>query len=260
MFELVVCAIVKNEARYLQEWIAFHVAAGVEHFILYSNESSDGTWKLLHKHPAITCVPWPGSSQQLVAYDHCLYLLKEKARWVAFIDVDEFLFNPEARDLRDILCFYSHAPSVVVHWVVYGSSGKELYSPAPVITRFRWRAKGVNPHVKSIIQPRRTLRVGRDPHRFICDAPAVDENNLLVSESPLLENGTANILRINHYMLKSKQEYQQRCAIARADNGEFRDFEKNFKAHDKNEAEDISAHVHLPAIADLYTIDKQWEA
>ncbi len=38
---LSVCAIYKNEARYLAEWIEFHLLAGVEHFFLYDNNSTD---------------------------------------------------------------------------------------------------------------------------------------------------------------------------------------------------------------------------
>jgi len=37
---LVLVAIIKNEARYLLEWIAYHRAAGVDHFILMDNEST----------------------------------------------------------------------------------------------------------------------------------------------------------------------------------------------------------------------------
>ena len=38
---LSVCAIYKNEARYLAEWLEFHLLAGVEHFFLYNNDSTD---------------------------------------------------------------------------------------------------------------------------------------------------------------------------------------------------------------------------
>ena len=38
---LSVCAIYKNEARYLAEWLEFHLLAGVEHFFLYNNNSTD---------------------------------------------------------------------------------------------------------------------------------------------------------------------------------------------------------------------------
>lgn len=33
----------KNEASYIQEWLAFHLHSGVEHLYLYLNEDDEGT-------------------------------------------------------------------------------------------------------------------------------------------------------------------------------------------------------------------------
>lgn len=33
----------KNEATYIQEWLAFHLHSGVSHFHLYLNEDDEGT-------------------------------------------------------------------------------------------------------------------------------------------------------------------------------------------------------------------------
>src|SRR5262249_58542936 len=38
---LAVCAIFRDEARYLAEWVSFHRVQGVERFYLYDNRSSD---------------------------------------------------------------------------------------------------------------------------------------------------------------------------------------------------------------------------
>jgi hypothetical protein len=42
---------VKDEARYIPEWIEFHLMQGFEHFILYDNNSTDGSSniKTLHR-------------------------------------------------------------------------------------------------------------------------------------------------------------------------------------------------------------------
>ena len=41
-FYLTLCAIAKNEGRYLQEWIEYHKMLGVEKFFIYDNESAWG--------------------------------------------------------------------------------------------------------------------------------------------------------------------------------------------------------------------------
>lgn len=37
------CAVVKNEAAYIQEWLAFHIHSGVKHFYIYIYDDSEGT-------------------------------------------------------------------------------------------------------------------------------------------------------------------------------------------------------------------------
>lgn len=44
---LAVCAVVKDEAAYIQEWLAFHLHSGVQHFYLYLNGNEDGTMTAL---------------------------------------------------------------------------------------------------------------------------------------------------------------------------------------------------------------------
>ena len=41
LYDLAVVAILKNEARYIKEWLDYHLLAGVDHFYLYDNASSD---------------------------------------------------------------------------------------------------------------------------------------------------------------------------------------------------------------------------
>ena len=47
---------VKDEARFLPEWLAHHTNVGVEHVVLYDNNSSDDTARAVA--PFVTCVAW----------------------------------------------------------------------------------------------------------------------------------------------------------------------------------------------------------
>ena len=40
-YNVSICAVFKNEAMYLREWIEFNHLVGVEHFYLYNNNSDD---------------------------------------------------------------------------------------------------------------------------------------------------------------------------------------------------------------------------
>src|SRR5436190_16826680 len=94
---LALCAIYRWEADYLREWVAFHRLVGVERFFLYDHESTDG-----HRSELAPFVDdgtalihdWPVNPGQREAYDHCVAEHGHESRWIAFIDIDEFLFSP----------------------------------------------------------------------------------------------------------------------------------------------------------------------
>ena len=44
---LSVACIIKNEGPYIREWIDFHIAAGVDRFFIFDNESDDDTYNTL---------------------------------------------------------------------------------------------------------------------------------------------------------------------------------------------------------------------
>ena len=45
-----ICAIIKNKAPYLKEWIEYHKLKGIKKFLLYDNESEDNTYKILESY------------------------------------------------------------------------------------------------------------------------------------------------------------------------------------------------------------------
>ena len=49
MEKIAICAIFKDEAPYLLEWIAFHRMIGVDLFVLYNNGSNDGGAELVRQ-------------------------------------------------------------------------------------------------------------------------------------------------------------------------------------------------------------------
>ena len=94
-------AIIRDEARYLPEWIRFHLAMGIEHFFVYDNYSVDHPATVLAQFVEagrVTLIPWNvpiAGGGQVEAYADCLVRSRDHARWVAFLDIDEFLFSPE---------------------------------------------------------------------------------------------------------------------------------------------------------------------
>ena len=230
---LSVCAIYRDEAPYLREWIEFHRLVGVERFFLYDNESvdehhevlapyiEDGT-VVLHDWPVIPALQVPNRRRasllhpQQAAYNDCVRWHRRDSRWIAFLDVDEFLFSPTGARLPDLLREYERWPGVVVNWAMFQSSGHRAQPEGPVIANYRVRLNSPQNHqVKSIVQPAHTVR-SRTAHHFLYTSlSAVDENHYPVGGSRT-KSVSFSRLRINHYFTKSEEEFMRKLARRRA--------------------------------------------
>ncbi len=73
MDKIAVCAIFKDEAPYLLEWLAFHKMIGVDLFVLYDNGSTDGGGDLIRESNFarnVTLIEWSDRPGQISAYRH----------------------------------------------------------------------------------------------------------------------------------------------------------------------------------------------
>lgn len=218
MVYLSVCAIYRDEGPYLREWIEFHRLFGVERFYLYNNLSEDDHRETLAPYVEEgTVVPyeWPMFPGQLQAYDHCLKKHCEDSRWIAFIDLDEFLFSPTGQAVSEILTEYEEFPGVGVNSLAYGTSGHQTKPPGLVIESYVRRGviEGRNRIIKSIVDPTRVERPGNEPHyfRYYDFARAVTENKEPIKGS-LTEKLSCERLRINHYITRSQDERNKKLA------------------------------------------------
>jgi hypothetical protein len=143
--------------------------------------------------------------------------------WIAFIDLDEFLFSPAGRTLPEVLVDYEAWPGVGVTRMVYGTSGHERKPPGLVTESYLQRAW--TPHtIKSVVSPLHVTGV-HSPHSFSFDSGfAVDENKTQIDEPPyhLTSSRSCSLLRINHYVTKSDEEFEAKLAHPRADSGTLR--------------------------------------
>lgn len=235
--KLAICAIVKNEAPYLEEWLLFHRVMGVERFFIGVHPSTDGTKEILKQQQAlnfdtpIDAFDVPPHVLQCEFYNLLLsQLTADHIDFAAFIDADEFLFSPKyfepnglIKTLEEIVNENGFAPrGIVVNWMMYGTSGQTSYENRPVTERFQMRAMNPNPHVKSIVCPECVIKF-RDPHHALYEdnlSPVNERGEIVDRLSPTHPNGTCDILRINHYFTKSVEEFRIKHAKGRADGPE----------------------------------------
>ncbi len=218
---LAACLAFKNEAPYLREWIEFHRLVGFERFFLYNHASVDGQHEALAPYVEdglVTVEDWPDvPAVQTDMYNRCLEQHGHEARWIAFLDMDEFLFSPTG-PLSELLTAYEDAPGVVANWAMFGTSGRRTQPSGLVIESYLWRNDEVdeprNRLFKCIVDPARVTRC-LDPHSFaFTEGSLVDERKQPV-EGQFTERPFYSKLRINHYYTRSEEEAARKYAKGR---------------------------------------------
>lgn len=261
LHDLSVVAILKNEGHYLKEWLDYHLAAGVDHFYLYDNESNDNTREILKPYiddEIVTCFSVPGEVIQMPAYNDAVRKFKFTTRYMAFLDCDEFIFPKTPQSIvevvDEILSQDPRAAALAVNWQIFGSNNLETadYSKG-VLERFTRRAPSDwfepatketlpvgNIHVKTIANPR-LIRYIVNPHYayYFDGAFAVNTAGGRVrhwGNEPIL----ADKMVVNHYFTKSKEEFQSKLERGRkgVDSQEIDPVQLNMADFDKNDRND----------------------
>ena len=221
-FYLAVCAIAKNEGPYFKEWIEWHKSKGVEKFYIYDNESSDCTKEVLDpyiKSGIVEYTYFPGYKVQLTAYDDCFKKHRIDTRWIALIDLDEFIVPIKDKTIPDFLHRFESFPAVEINWLVYGSGGAKKKTPGTMMERFKQHSQYcniLNRHVKSIVNPRRVFTMIGCHEAARISGRAADSHGNPIKKNFRDREPQQDIIRINHYAVKSFEEFLDKQAKGRA--------------------------------------------
>jgi hypothetical protein len=209
-FGAVLVAIVKDEADYLEEWLAYHIALGVDHFIIYDNGSTDATSALLKRyinHGYVTYIEWPMRAGQLSAYNHALRMFGATAEWMGFYDPDEFLVPLRDDDIPTFLARFTSAATVRIPRYEFGYSGHRTPPQALTIEAYTQVANVLEldldmpPRVKSLVQPGAVSAIGVHL-AFPADVPAPG------APTETAEVEVRGLARLNHYYTRSYEEFE----------------------------------------------------
>lgn len=254
-----IVAIVKNESKYIREWIEYHLIIGVDHFYIYDNESEDNLHRILLPYINNGIVSYlfcPGSAMQTSAYNDAIARFKGSNHWMAFIDVDEFIvLRPSyATKLSDFLKMYENFDMLGINWCVFDSNNHETCPTKGFVLSNYTRCHAIddnlaNRHLKCIVKPQ-SIQICTNPHYMILkhSKKAVDENfNTLITPFP--PHVTFKKIQINHYYSKSKEEYISKISRGRATTTSKRPFDK--KAYDFSYWKTKQSDIDLSSFVDI---------
>jgi glycosyltransferase involved in cell wall biosynthesis len=234
-----VCLIAKNEERAILEWLAYQRVVGFDNIIVYDNGSTDNTAKIVQHaaslEPSISYIPWPdqpGRRPQPSAYADAL--TRCSTEWIAFFDTDEFILLKRHETIGDYLSSLSPEISgVAVNWLVFGSNGNDKADDRLVIERFTSCAMpkhGKNLFCKTIVR-RNDVKEMFVHTAVLAKGSYADGAGNVIDLSPRsTKTGVVNhdVIQLNHYLLKSKEEFAL----------------KKSRGHASRAAEDI-AKIHI---------------
>jgi hypothetical protein len=210
------CCRIRDEARYLEEWIEYHMAAGIEHFFFYEKLSQDNYQDVLNSYIDRGIVTlfdnWPHVPVSPAAEQDCILRSIGRFEWVGFIDADEFVVIRDNRSIGEFLSEYRAQVGIALHSCVFGSNGHKCRPIGSVITEYIRRAVAPDWHVKCFVRPECVAKY-RNSHSWYFRGMhhAVTETGRRVGGS-FSAPPTAESAWINHYHHKSDQDYFEKAA------------------------------------------------
>ena len=226
-YNVTVCAIFKNESKYLKEWIEFNHIVGVEHFYLYNNNSEDDYMKVLKPYidsNLVTLIQWEKNQAQMECYCDCISKFSSESQWIGFIDIDEFIVPKSTNSIYEFLKpFEKNRGSVKIYWKMFGTSGlierkeKELVTETFTVCWPKYYSVG-----KCFYNT--NFNFNGNDHRNNClhhilwteykgkCYPPVNVFNKISIENVDKVYGVEHPIQINHYFTKSYKEYIEKCA------------------------------------------------
>ena len=218
MYYATICAIAKNEEYYIKEWVEYHLLIGFEHIYIYDNNSRMPISEVLSEYIDGSLVTVINSTrdvdQQRIAYMDCLQKYGSQCRWMAFIDIDEFIVPKSEHDIRDILDRYIDYGGLAIHWKIFGSGGHRTRPAGGVIKNYN-KVFSSDSHIKSIVQPSKVDKIFT-PHSFGYRDGSFCVNEDYVPVASYQSYHISRTVQINHYYYKSLEDFKDKIKRGRA--------------------------------------------
>lgn len=192
---------VKDEAPYLLEWVAHHRAAGVTDFLVFSNDCSDGTDKILkalQMAGIVRHMPQEKLSGQSIQWqalkEAWKHPLRKKADWLLVSDVDEFVNirvgNHRFEDLIEAVS--PEADAIVLQWRLFGHNGIIDVADAPVTEQFT-RAIPADENYPIAASLIKTLFKPTGPFNML-GVHRPKQKDIMKARRPIMVDGSGNFL------------------------------------------------------------------
>lgn len=256
---LFACAL--NEEKYISEWCYYHLKIGIDK-IFISDTSNNNSLKnhRINNDPRIIILHRPNGPNnnfdQIKLINEHFNRERNNFKWCAQMDCDEFIVLKKHRNIKEFLNSINlHSGCLGINWVFFGSNNKQKYEHLPVLNRFIKCDKTYDKHVKCISVMKDVKNHNNMHFPILNNGKQINEKGKVYQSGPFQYDSSTDLIQINHYVLKSREEFQQRNNVL---SGRKKpDF---FDYHNRNDKQDLTAFLIKSSAYDNVNMQElDWE-
>jgi len=215
MYYSMISAQVRDDNRYLDEWVEYNFAIGFEHIVIVDHRSEEPV--IAKWGDKVTVIRENKTDDN--PYDNVNANLKAfKSKWFAVIAVDQFIVLLRDKSINDLLADYEQYGGLSINWSVYGSSGHIKRPEGLVKDNYLWRMPydikdTCQDLVQTIANTEHCVRYHND-HTCITTRPIVNEDYVNTNNSAISFSSRTRC-KVNHYMTRSHEDWEFKTERAR---------------------------------------------
>lgn len=220
--------IVKNEHRFLDEWLIYHLNFGIDHIFVFEDIGSDSHSSICSKYNNVECnsvlsLYSSDTDRNSIIRDKENHVPRLQVRymykilstlydydWVIYLDVDEFLtFQYNNSSLCNIFQQYCEYDNLVLQWMNFNANSHILRPIGSVIESY---TKECDIHIGNWVYPFTCTKLAFNMHRWnrsiICNMHLPKNGRWCKTDfSSDITNIAYDKIYVRHYITKSFEDY-----------------------------------------------------
>jgi glycosyltransferase involved in cell wall biosynthesis len=116
-YKLSVCVCIKNEAKYMEEFIKHYINQGVDHFYIINNNSDDNIEEIINQSIYKCSITLVNDNRNInilnsnegphlhkeMLNENLYEIIKKDTKWAIIVDVDEFMYGKNGHTIKTYL-------------------------------------------------------------------------------------------------------------------------------------------------------------
>lgn len=234
-YNMAIMTIFKNEQDYMEEWLDHHISQGFDKFYLYCNDPLITNYIFLKKSKYVNLIDlinWVDKKNigsqtiQRQAYTHCVQAYSKSCQFLLMLDLDEFLvptdLYPTVSDyIQSLKLIWHEIKAFKIQRYDFGSNGHKTKPVGSIVSNYKFHEKICSSYKTmantDFIDKTKSF-YGVHDFNFIDKCAHIYNNYLNYNTTGFPSSCNSKSINeiplvINHYYIKSYEEYMKRCEL-----------------------------------------------